>query len=792
MASVTIVNQGETAAVVVIAESPSLTAAYAAEEFVHHVEKATGARLAIHTEAADLSQFSVRVYVGDTHAARKVGIAIDELPLEASLLQTIDNDIYVVGREDAEADPLHEQNQYSGTLFGVYELLERYVGVRWLWPGALGTYVPRLDALSIDDLDEVIQPAIEFRRMRWRQSIEGAIRRYRPENKQLAFSDEGLEEFAKETAIFLRRHRMGTRLNREQYVVHGRVSHNMKTWWQEYGKEHPEFFMMDESGRRGHYSPNSMRVDPCMSNPDLHRFIVDEIWDGGDVLRLGAKDHYATCQCENCLAWDEPHPNDAFMTGRIVSNRYARFYNAVYELAKDSNPNVEIIAYIYMGYFPAPSVDIQLDQNVYLEFCPWGQGSTIWFPTDPQRLAWMKRQWLGWKATGAKLGYRPNWELGGYVMPHISTRQGGEFFKFAYEHGMTTVCMSYRGQFATRGPEHYMYARLYLKPELSINEIKREYYSAFGPAAKHVETYFDFWEQHNHRLLSEGRWNNMWSSPATASQQYSEEIFAHAERLLDRALREAVTDSLPEYAQRVEFLQTGLMHAKLAVQMVDAIQGYINDPGHAPAAQQAIHDLVSFRRAHEGDFISNYLSAVRIERRQYGAQIDQLTSGQDIVQDRPRFDEYEAVQVPAFLAHTDVGPYLGHGWYRNTFSIPGHRLDRPVEIRFGAVDEQAWVYVNGKLVGEHTAESEGRPAVELWNVPFVITVEPEDLVDGENLLIVRMHASDGNAGIHKPVEVYQDGGRIEFAQSWEFRKDPDNIGVEDGWYSMVPGEDAYR
>ena len=49
---------------------------------------------------------------------------------------------------------------------------------------------------------------------------------------------------------------------------------------------------------------------------------------------------------------------------------------------------------------------------------------------------WMKEQWLGWKKTGMRMGYRPNYLLDGYLLPHFETRQSGAFFKFAYENGM--------------------------------------------------------------------------------------------------------------------------------------------------------------------------------------------------------------------------------------------------------------------------------------------------------------------------------------------------------------------
>ena len=60
--------------------------------------------------------------------------------------------------------------------------------------------------------------------------------------------------------------------------------------------------------------------------------------------------------------------------------------------------------------------------------------------------------------------------------------------------------------------------------------------------------------------------------------------------------------------------------------------------------------------------------------------------------------------VPAFLVDTPAGNAERYGWYRATFTLPDDRAGKPVELQFGGVDEQAWVYVNGQPVGEHTLD----------------------------------------------------------------------------------------
>jgi tetratricopeptide (TPR) repeat protein len=111
------------------------------------------------------------------------------------------------------------------------------------------------------------------------------------------------------------------------------------------------------------------------------------------------------------------------------------------------------------------------------------------------------------------------------------------------------------------------------------------------------------------------------------------------------------------------------------------------------------------------------------------------------------------VKVPAFWAENEaVGNYQGYGWYRTTFSVPEDWKGKTLRLLFAGVDEQAWIYVNGKLVKEHTEKSEGKSYGELWEEPFNADVSPENLNYGKpNVLVVRVSNAVANGGIWRPV-----------------------------------------
>jgi len=113
------------------------------------------------------------------------------------------------------------------------------------------------------------------------------------------------------------------------------------------------------------------------------------------------------------------------------------------------------------------------------------------------------------------------------------------------------------------------------------------------------------------------------------------------------------------------------------------------------------------------------------------------------------------VRVPGFWAETEgVGNYQGFAWYRATFKPPVAWKGRGVRLLFGAADEQAWVYVNGELVGEHTEKSEGKPGAQLWDNPFIVEAPAKLIRCGEdNVLAVRVRNDLANGGLWRPVMV---------------------------------------
>lgn len=598
IADVLLVRDGETRAVIVTPDKPTRVVSYAAEELAWHVEKACGVKMQIITES--VVQAGPRICLGP---CRKNGIDSAKLSPEAFVLRVTDDAVFIAG-DDGGGDPL-EANTRAGTLWGVYEWLERELGVRWMWPGELGTFVPKKATIIAKTTNETIAPHFFRRHIRPGLGFES-------EHPALGFTKEAAKRFGDEQTVFLRRHRMG----RSQSISYG---HAFTDWWEKDGKTHPEWFQLLDGGKRGPKKKGG-RFSMCVSNPDLAREVVAR-WSAKrppdapapGFINAVENDIPGLCVCENCRALDCPtpadyltfYPPDSKVAGtRFVSDRYAHFWLNVQQQAPAGST---VIGYAYFNYFSAPTSGIKLNENILVGFCP----SAGWFPRSEAEHAWMKQQWTGWRETGARLFMRTNHLLDGYCMPFIFARQFADEFHHAVKHGMVaTDYDSLTGHWATQGPNLYVAARLHTRPEASADDLLAEYYAAFGPASTQVQNYFDRWETfttnsretiaQTMQTLQTSRWRN-WAKAAHVL--YPPECFLAGEKQLVEAALAARGDE--EAVERVKFLQLGLQHAKLCAQ-VSAKLTLAGSTATKDEIKQVLEELLAFRRAHERSGISNF------------------------------------------------------------------------------------------------------------------------------------------------------------------------------------------
>jgi hypothetical protein len=584
--AIELVRDGKPLASIVIPEKPLPVESYAADELQYHIEAATGAKLPIVNEGQP-DALSAHVCLGSGKSASAEKIDPSALPGNSYIIKTAGANLYIAG-SDTRGDPLSLDTR-AGTLFGVYDVLENQMHVRWLWPGKLGEVIPKSMNLSLAPPDAKIEPLLWFKE--WRHG-----------------KNTGED-------VWLRRQRFGRTL-RPGY------GHSFGKYWERFGKTHPEYFAMLPDGTR--------RLDPtsdgpeyehmCVSEPGLVKQIIADWKAKGSprFINVCENDGWAGCACERCLSWDQPdRDNPVPFNMRLeaarkvfdrrgdwqlqlgsLSDRYARFWQAVADEAKKTRPDVTVISYVYDNY-RKPPVKATLSPNVLCGVVP-----NATFPYSRVESDLFRAEWAGWQKTGCVLFLRPNYTSQAPNFPAFYARTLGEDLKFAMAHGVKGMDFdSLDSQYAAQGPTLYTLANVLNHPDADVNVVLDDFYSAFGPAKPSVKAYFELWESiypkdtmeefakklHAKRKYGAGTYGPFY---VVAGEVFTPDAMTKADALLQTARAQAAADPLA--LARVEWLGKGLKHAELILATQRAYEQGV-DSGDKAALKKAYAELKAFR-----------------------------------------------------------------------------------------------------------------------------------------------------------------------------------------------------
>lgn len=543
------------AAIVVGSVRPELTR-LAAEDLQWHLKRACGATIPIVEEgnADKFKNIETRFVVGEGRLSKTLGVTSENLTPEQYRILSVGRDIVIVGHDIGEKlkrRPIHSDAS-PATLFAVSHLLDRYLGVRWLWPGELGAFVPKRQSITLPRLDVTDRPKLEAR------GFMMAL----PRNRGVAgTSNKTHDRMVAEAYQWSERHQLGTRSSLK-------FGHAFTRWWDAHHEEHPDYFAVPPEGepQRG---PRGVKL--CTSNPAVIDQVIADWRAAGrpSTWNVCPNDGVGFCTCERCRVLDVggPFPVDHIWApaGRVdLSSRHVTFQNAVLARMKTERPDVRLCAFAY-GAYRNPPVNLPVESGTVLEFVHGYQAY---------------KEWQGWSDLGVKLALRPNWLHSGANAPYLTLNQLGEFLKFAHKHGMIQNRFdSLHGYWATQGPNYYLIARLSSRPDLSVDDVIAEYTSAFGPAAPAIKRWISYWQDYSDKLaitLAAGgevpvnpdglyertcRQHDLPTHPLLGSwlalpHLYHDAVLAEADAILNEAMQLASAD--PEAIARVTFLKDGL------------------------------------------------------------------------------------------------------------------------------------------------------------------------------------------------------------------------------------------
>ena len=530
-----------------------------AEEFAWHLSRMTGEDFPVSSEASGLA-----VVFGGAETAKAFGVDFAALPDDTAVVKRKGDRVFVGGT-------------YAGASHALTYVLES-LGVRYLWPGELGKYIPTRKDVVLPEIDLVHVPKFETRAIREWTAL-GAGTRHGTMTAALGFN---LDEFAARQAK-VSRDRPG---NRSFWHWHGvndgrgtpgqlpgpgkyKWGHYYKDYIDRYMETHPDWFALQPDGTRR--QSEKERPCFCLTNEGLIQETIENLVrdfkanPGAVALSACLPDggHATPCMCERCRRLDSP--DAAPRTYRIYSPKSAEFkyvnmtdrvfwfMNRLADGVAARLPGKKLTTYAYSYYTdppcwvkPSPNLVILSVAGDYVNAYPSKDGRD-WRNYAAENMA-------AWAGFGNTLLWRPNCMRGfNCVIPQNCSRRmfnDIETFKANGTIGTDFDCND--EQWAIKGLVFYMTAKAQLNIDrLDYDTVLDDYCTAFGAAKDVVKEFFLELEKTTEEAAS------LHCGISGYIDFFDPNRF---DEILGRAERAAAGDALA--LRRVKFLETGLDYSR--------------------------------------------------------------------------------------------------------------------------------------------------------------------------------------------------------------------------------------
>lgn len=110
--------------------------------------------------------------------------------------------------------------------------------------------------------------------------------------------------------------------------------------------------------------------------------------------------------------------------------------------------------------------------------------------------------------------------------------------------------------------------------------------------------------------------------------------------------------------------------------------------------------------------------------------------------------QWQTIRVDACWEKQGHPSLDGSGWYRLKYTFPDFPAEKKVYLRFGAVDETAWLYIDGKIVAWHDKDP-----VIVWDKPFALEITGHVAPGATRQLAIRAHDVSRAGGVWKSVSL---------------------------------------
>lgn len=519
---------GASAYTIVLPDEPTPEERHAAEELAHYLQAATGAELPV--VGATAAPAGTRVLIGA--AALEVAPDVAELAGDAFVVRSVGDDLVLAG------------NPPRGTLYAVYDFLEREVGIRWFnWYGE--EYVPDRATLSVGEIDRREEAAFVARDIYFHRNAQ--------EREMRDFILRGRVTGPATSAL----------LSEEGYggSVHkygGRGVHTLFTYIspEDHFDAHPEWFSLLGDKRQA--------KQLCFSNPELREAMTDAILarcakdTGVRNISISAQDTGGEfCECDDCRA----------IAAREECSG-GPLYDYIVEVADavaEQYPDVFITTLAYRhNQSERPPATLQMPENVIIIFAPIDANfaAALEHPSNAETFAnissWPERcehlwVWYYTNPYGAGAGL-PIGNLGRLASDmRLFKRIGVEGFFIEHDTGIAQMHL-------LADLQTWLLAKLMWEPERDlqglIDDFTGHYY---GPAAQAIREYIVLLESET----AEKQIGMRWSASPGQFPHLTPDFLARCHALFDEAEGAVAGDET--LLQRVRIARMSVDRATLMV-----------------------------------------------------------------------------------------------------------------------------------------------------------------------------------------------------------------------------------
>ena len=735
---------------IVIAKDAIPSELYAAEEFQTHVEGATGHRLPmVNSHAADRPDRHIFIGPGPALKASPVAIELGKFGPEDLSIVIRDGNIAIAG------------GRPRGTLYGVYTFLEDYLGVRFLTHDQ--THIPGVGKRTIaGPVDRFYHPPVGSRYSGYGESVQYPTWAVRQRNNYTNYLHAYDKKYGGRSKRILINHTFANQIPSSKY-----------------GKEHPEYYALRDGKRLAPFAQDAWSTEPCLTNPDVLRIvtaaILKELKENPEQtnVAVGQNDNNNHCQCPSCAAIDE---REGTPMGSLLT-----FVNAVADEVAKTHPKVKVGTLSYQ-YSRTPPKTLRPRPNVQIQLCSIEccQIHPIDDPDCPNNVAFCEDLADWGKICDDVSIWSYNTNFANYLLPCPNLRTIGPNIRFFA--GSNAKAINMQGAWNSGGAEfsdlrNYMVSGMLWDPSRSARVLMDEFLDLYyGRAAPPIRRFIDF----VHDTVESKKIHPDHSGDA---EEYG----------IDAAIAQA---GIEAFAEAMTLAENDTFKARIGKASICAYRAaiepiWIQEGSHAftpeseelwPLLQEFIqlgarHNIGMFN---EGTFFRHVRP--RLEQLLPDPPLAEGLPGVDVTRIdivgfpqpwRFRIDPgNEGVKGKWFEPDLDDGAWatirtdrfegwdtqgyggakaVGYGWYRAKLAGTAEQWAKPnLYLYFDAVDEEAFIYLNGQLAFENTLASTGLPGNVLWSTPFsgpLKNVRPK----GPNQLTIRVHNIAYMGGIYRPL-----------------------------------------